>query len=265
MFVGEFVGNGHVFALCNRLHPAKNHGNFGYFWRPPSTLAEAMRLASPLIALLLILSLPAANGESPTKTLQGQVVAIADGDTLIVLDADKTQHKVRLDGIDTPEKGQAFGTQARKALADKVFRQQVRIEWKRQDRYGRVLGQVHIGDRWINLELIAEGMAWHYKQYNSDAMLAAAEVQARKSKVGLWAESAPIPPWDFRRGVRSQTDAQPPPPLVDGADGPIVYVTKTCDKYHADGCRYLSKSKIPISLSYARAKYEPCPVCNPPR
>ncbi len=200
------------------------------------------------------------------KVIQGEVVAIADGDTLTVLDAAKTQHKIRLEGIDTPESNQAFGSVARKSLADKVFRESVHVEWREKDRYGRTLGHVFLGNRWINKELVAEGMAWHYKEYNKDRGLAEAETQAKQKRVGLWADAEPIPPWEYRRGVRPQTAAKPPPeePKPQAADT-TVYVTRTGEKYHTGSCRHLSKSKISVSLNEARGRYGPCSVCNPPR
>ncbi|MBI3860930.1 MAG: thermonuclease family protein [Planctomycetia bacterium] len=94
-----------------------------------------MRLAVVTIA---VFAEPAAE----TPELTGKVVHIADGDTLTVLDADKVQHKIRLHGIDAPEKGQAFGTKAKEALAGKVHEKTVRIVWKEKDRYGRIVGDV---------------------------------------------------------------------------------------------------------------------------
>lgn len=132
--------------------------------------------------------------------LTGKVVSIADGDTLTVLTADKQQVKVRLSGIDTPENNQAYGTKAKQALSSKVFGKTVRVQDNGQDRYKRTLGDIFLGDRWINLELVEEGYAWHYKAYSKDKRLAQAEVQARQAKRGLWADSNPVPPWEFRRG-----------------------------------------------------------------
>src|SRR5258708_5481819 len=85
--------------------------------------------------------------------LTGKVVHIADGDTLTVLDNDKVQYKIRLHGIDAPEKGQAFGTKAKEALAEKVHEKTVRVVWKEKDQYGRVVGDVYLGDRNINIEM----------------------------------------------------------------------------------------------------------------
>jgi endonuclease YncB( thermonuclease family) len=132
------------------------------------------------------------------KPFDGRVVAVADGDTITVL-YDTIHCRVRLAGIDAPERGQAFGAATRKALADKVAGQLVTVEWRRRDRYGHVLGDVYLGKRWINLELVREGLAWHYKRFSRDKELAAAERAARAGKRGLWGQSEPLPPWEYRK------------------------------------------------------------------
>ena len=84
-------------------------------------------------------------------TLTGRVVNVSDGDTITVLDADKVQHKIRLTGIDAPERKQAFGNVSRESLADMVAEQQVTVEFDKQDRYDRVLGKVLVDGRDVNL------------------------------------------------------------------------------------------------------------------
>jgi endonuclease YncB( thermonuclease family) len=134
----------------------------------------------------------------PPHSFEGRVVKIADGDTITVL-LDKTQHKIRLEGIDAPEKGQAFGTRARQALAGKIFSKTVRIDWKKRDRYKRIIGRVYLGDRDISLEMVRDGWAWHYKRFSKEAALADAEQEAREASRGLWAGKDPVPPWEWRR------------------------------------------------------------------
>ena len=98
-------------------------------------------------------------------TLQGEVVGIADGDTLTLLDSSKTQYKIRLAGIDAPERNQPFGNQSRQALAELAFRQHVVVEWTKYDRYRRIIGKVLLDGRDLNLAQVSAGMAWHYKEY----------------------------------------------------------------------------------------------------
>ncbi len=144
----------------------------------------------------------------PHYTLTGKVVAIADGDTLTVLDESKTQHKIRLAGIDAPEKGQAFGTKGARALGDKVFQRSVRIEVIDIDRYHRDVGRIYLGDRFINMELVKDGFAWRYVQYDKPGEFTAAEADAREHRRGLWTDPNPTPPWEWRKAKRQGSKTQ---------------------------------------------------------
>jgi endonuclease YncB( thermonuclease family) len=136
--------------------------------------------------------------------ISGKVIGIADGDTVTVLTEEHEQYKVRLAGIDCPEKAQAFGNLAKKTLSKKVFSQNVRIENRGIDQYGRTLGIVIMGDIDINEYMILQGVAWHYKKYaNTQPQEEAdryskAEDIARNNKKGLWIQDNPTPPWQFR-------------------------------------------------------------------
>ena len=131
--------------------------------------------------------------------LRGKVVSIADGDTITVLDANKKQHKVRLTGIDAPEKKQAFGAKSKARLGELVAGKDVVVEWKENDTYGRTLGKVRQGPLDVNLQMIKDGMAWHYRRYSKSAELSMAEAEAKAGKKGLWADPNPVPPWEFRK------------------------------------------------------------------
>jgi len=143
--------------------------------------------------------------ELNAATLQGRVVGVADGDTITVLDATNTKHKIRLQGIDAPEKAQAFGQRSKQSLSDLVFNKQVTVDFHQKDQYGRTLGKVLLDDNDMCLEQIKLGMAWHYKQYASDqpkedrALYAQTELDAKAKKLGLWSDPSPTPPWQFRR------------------------------------------------------------------
>jgi len=155
--------------------------------------------------VVLVLALPVA---SLASTMTGLVVGIADGDTLTLLDAERVQHKIRLAGVDAPEKRQAFGDRSKQSLAALVFRKHVVVEWNKHDRYGRVIGRVLIGDEDVCLAQVRVGMAWHYKAYEREQSpadrerYAQAELEARASKRGLWRDPAPTPPWVFRHQAR---------------------------------------------------------------
>lgn len=137
--------------------------------------------------------------------LTGRVVRVADGDTITILDKSNTQHKIRLAGIDAPERKQAFGQRSRKALADAVAGHEVTIDWSKRDRYGRIVGKVLSKGTDINLLQVRTGMAWHYKQYEGEqdiqdrSRYAHAEYEAQQERAGLWTDESPIPPWAFRK------------------------------------------------------------------
>jgi endonuclease YncB( thermonuclease family) len=133
-------------------------------------------------------------------TFTGTVVGLSDGDTLDVLREGKAV-RIRLHGIDTPEKAQAFGTRARQYSSDLAFQQTVTVQVHDTDRYGRLVGEVLLPDgRSLNQELVRAGLAWWYGQYAPhDTTLAQLEAQARAARRGLWADTAPVPPWKWRK------------------------------------------------------------------
>lgn len=139
----------------------------------------------------------------PAFDLRGRVVRVADGDTVSVLDTSNTQHKVRLYGIDTPERDQPHGTSAKNALARLVQDRQVGVVIVETDEYGRRVGTLYLDEANINEVMVAEGHAWWYRHYAPhEHLLALAEQRARKQRLGLWAGPQPVPPWDWRRGRR---------------------------------------------------------------
>jgi endonuclease YncB( thermonuclease family) len=232
----------------------------------------------------------------------GRVVGIADGDTLTILAAGNTQVKVRLYGIDSPERGQAYNKKAKAHLSDLIYSDTVTVSstQKRPDRWGRVIAIVESGGVNINLRMVEDGFAWWYQKYApKEQALADAEGRARAAQRGIWADPHILPPWEYRaRGGTSGREFEDqregwdgmdvvmlmfitghlsrpavppaavapmplaPPPTVAGSE---VYVTETGSKYHRASCGSLSDSKIPMSLADARAAYGPCATCEPPR
>lgn len=209
----------------------------------------------------------------------GKVVAIIDGDTIEVMREGRAE-RVRLNGIDCPESHQAFGTRAKQFTAAAVFGKQVTVRTHDRDRYGRAIGDVTLLDgSSLNQALVQAGLAWWYREYSTDRVLERLDEEARNAKRGLWADPHPIPPWEFRKSTQSNTGARrserrgvPPQGQIlpvqyqlDQNQQATVFVTATGQKYHSANCRYLSKSKIPISLKDAKARgYGPCSVCRPP-
>ncbi len=154
---------------------------------------------SRCFSFILLLAL-----QAHADTLLGKVINVADGDTITVLDDTNTQHKIRLSGIDAPEKKQAFGNVSKQSLADMVAGQSVTVEWIKIDKYRRKVGKVLLAGLDCNLVQVKRGLAWHYKQYQREQSptdqqsYAAAEIEARQVQAGLWRDADPMPPWKFR-------------------------------------------------------------------
>ncbi len=144
-------------------------------------------------------------------SLIGPVTRVSDGDSITVANDAGLKHKIRLRGIDTPELGQPYGTEAKDFMRSLVDQQRVCIEGDELDRYNRILGTVFLDDDNINLKVIKAGYAWHYKFYQDEQTpenrqaYSDAEVQARQANSGLWTEPDPIAPWDWRKGVRPES------------------------------------------------------------
>ena len=159
-----------------------------------------MSIFQCLATLLLFVA-----GNLNASILQGKVVHVADGDTITVLDATNTQHKIRLQGIDAPEKAQAFGQKSKQSLSQLVHSKKVTVEFQKKDKYDRSVGKVVLNGTDVCLEQIKLGMAWHYKHYESEQpkedreTYAQAEIAARTNAIGLWKDKQTIPPWEFRR------------------------------------------------------------------
>ena len=123
------------------------------------------------------------------------------------------QNKIRLTGIDAPERGQSFGTKSKEHLSDAVAGEIVVMEYDKYDRYGRVLGKVLLSGEDVNLGQVRAGLAWHYKKYQGEQTVADrvtysdAEMDARRNKRGLWGDPEPMPPWDYRKAKRDRKKA----------------------------------------------------------
>lgn len=257
--------------------------------------------ASLICILASWLGLFAAQASDPPTAFTAKVVKVSDGDVISVT-LGNLEFEVRLNGIDAPDQGQPFATNAKRALNDAVLEKEVRIAWLKRDKKGRILGEVFLGSRRMTLEMVSDGYAWHHVKYSKDEVparpekkefdedLARAESEAKKARKGLWADSDAIAPWDFRDAKQAAaTLASPPPlpanpiPLAKTAPSQpppsavkkylddlskrnsLVYVTPSGTKYHLDNCRFLTDSRKAIPLQDAKKKYAPCSVCNPPR
>ena len=133
------------------------------------------------------------------EELKGKVIWVTDGDIIGVLIEGKKKVTVRLNGIDAPEIGQDYSAKAKQALSKRIHEKQVTVKVSGKDKHGRSIGDVFLNKEDINLWLVANGYAWHYKRFSKDVTLANAEVKAQDAKIGLWSMTKPMAPWDYRR------------------------------------------------------------------
>jgi endonuclease YncB( thermonuclease family) len=189
-----------------------------------NALWRAAAWRAVVAGVLLILG-----GVARAESLLGRVVGVTDGDTVTVLDAANAQHKVRLAGIDAPEKGQPFGERSKENLSRLVFGRDARVDWHKKDRYGRLVGTVWVASPDVScgrktdcpktldagMAQLTVGLAWHYKKYAHEqepqqrGQYAFAEEEARVKRAGLWRDPNPVPPWDWRSAKRS-SNGNPP-------------------------------------------------------
>ncbi|WP_300461244.1 thermonuclease family protein [Desulfobacula sp.] len=214
-----------------------------------------------LIAIFLVTGISFA--QAPIK---GKVVGIADGDTITVLQNNK-QYIIRLYGIDTPEKGQDFGTKAKNFTSNLVFKREVKVIQKDVDRYGRIVGIVYVGEICINQEIIKAGLAWVYRQYCKDGFCRDwinLETHARKNQIGLWSHPDPVPPWEYRRGGKAsfKTDNKTLKIVANVYHGnrrSNVFHQASCKDFNCKNCTVIFHSREEA----IKAGYRPCGRCKP--
>ncbi|MDA0831552.1 MAG: thermonuclease family protein [Proteobacteria bacterium] len=151
---------------------------------------------------------------SQSEVFRGEVVRIADGDTITVLINDGQKIKVRFGGIDTPEMDQPFGTEARDQLSRLIRGKSVICDCVKRDRYKRWVCKVLFDDLDVNWLLVRNGLAWWYRDYQKDQTQVdrirykEAEALAKHQRIGLWADDVPLPPWEWRRQRRAKRNAK---------------------------------------------------------
>ncbi|PRY05712.1 endonuclease YncB(thermonuclease family) [Pontibacter ummariensis] len=206
--------------------------------------------------------------ERPSTVAGDKVIGIKDGDTIELLRNGQAV-TVRLYGVDTPEKTQAFGQRARQYTSDLAFGKNVRLIAHNTDRYGRTVGTIILPDgRSLNEELVRNGYAWHYKAYSKDKNLANLEADARRFKRGLWQDANPVAPWDYRKEKRSGGSTDPKTetasaqaPIPTGATKRTVYICNSSGSnvyYYNRDCYSLKRCKaevIAVSEAVAIREY----------
>ncbi|MDQ3667591.1 MAG: thermonuclease family protein [Acidobacteriota bacterium] len=207
------------------------------------------------IAVILLFSFACAAPPPRQQTqkvdfIRGNVVAVADGDTLTVLDLANRQHRIRLKGIDAPEGSQAFSAVSRQGLARLTFNKSVEVKYDKTDQYGRVVGQVLLDGKDVNLQLLVDGLAWFYREFANELIpedrlaYEQAELSARLARRGLWADQNQIPPWEYRRSARtgfatdttSQREINAIPALRKGEAEPRVIGNRRSRIYKRSNC-----------------------------
>ncbi len=157
-----------------------------------------MRRPQPIATLSLFFSFALLTSQTLAADFTGRVVGISDGDTITVLHNGKGE-RIRLHGIDCPEKRQAFGNRAKQFTSNLVFAKTVTVQAVDRDRYGRTVGVVLLPDgRSLNHELVRAGLAWMYRRYTNYQSLSDLEEEARVARRGLWADPHAVPPWEWR-------------------------------------------------------------------
>ncbi len=151
------------------------------------------RLRCLAYALLLLVC-----GLAGAADFSGKVIAVLDGDTLLVLRGGNPV-KVRLAEVDAPEKAQPYGTSAQKSLADMVMGKEIRVASRAVDDYGRLVATVHVGGLNVNHEQVRRGMAWEYSRFHSNRELMALQREAQQARRGLWAEAGAVEPSQWRK------------------------------------------------------------------
>lgn len=171
-----------------------------------SRTKQIFALLTLVLTISACLMIPRSGAE-----LNGLVVAVADGDTITILDSQREKHKIRLAYIDAPEKNQAYGQKSKQFLSNLIYRKQVRIKVTEKDHYGRELGQVWLENKDVNLLIIEQGYAWHYTYYarknqstKDFQQYEHAQSYAQNNRLGLWQGNDPVSPWDFRHQKRKK-------------------------------------------------------------
>ncbi len=204
---------------------------------------QRVRLCRGVLLLALLLAPILAQAD-----FVGNVVGIIDGDTLDV-QQNGERTRVRLNGVDTPEKGQDFGRRAKEFSDDLVKGKDVRVETRGTDKYGRTIGDIFLLDgTHLNQELVKAGLAWWYCRHSSNQALKQFEIEAREAKRGLWRDPVPIPPWVYRKLKRKQvpdiedfacpgdSGGQAAPQEIGAALSTAIIGNRKSHLYHKSGC-----------------------------
>jgi endonuclease YncB( thermonuclease family) len=193
------------------------------------------------------------------EEFSGKVVAVMDGDTLLVI-RDGHPVKVRLAEIDAPEKLQPFGIASKKSLAEMVKGKQVRVMSRAVDDYGRLIAKVYVGDVNVNHEQVRRGMAWEYSRYHSNRDLMDLQREAQQAKRGLWAEPDAVEPSAWRKQhpgsvavVPDAASSSTPAASASLDQSPRTSSAQACGKKHCSEMDSCGEAKRNLSLCGQRS------------
>jgi endonuclease YncB( thermonuclease family) len=223
-----------------------------------------------LLPILILLTL-ACHEKAPEGY---KVIGVKDGDTIEILVNNKPV-TVRLYGVDSPEKKQDFGTQAKNFTSQLVFGKYISLNDKGKDRYGRTIGEIFLPDgKSLNKELVANGYAWYYRAYANDPQLGYLENDARRLERGLWSQPDPVAPWEFRKNKREKSKNASQKPIAEPADADrevFICPTGSAGTYHVKpDCPVLKRCKSQIEAvtrghAVMNLRRTACKVCSKKR
>lgn len=190
----------------------------------------------------------------------GKVVGISDGDTIKIL-RNRVQVKIRLYGIDTPDKAQVFGNKAKRFTASLVAGKAVNVESVTKDRYGRTVAIVWVPGKNVNEEIVRAGYAWVYQKYCKKSFCNdwyGLESTARSNHWGLWADENATPPWEWRHGSRNTTNWDTSGAFHGNVKSHTLH-KPGCRAYNCKNCtkKFMNREKA------IEAGYVPCGMRKP--
>jgi micrococcal nuclease len=211
----------------------------------------------------LIFAISAYSAVTYAESWNGKVIGVTDGDTIVVLNGTDTV-KIRISEIDCPENGQPFSKAAKRFTSDFCFGKNVLIVPETVDKYGRTVAHVRSPEGSdLSIEIVAAGLAWHYKNYSSSELLATLENNSRQNKQGLWQDNDPIAPWDWRRGIRNSSQLNK---SIDSIANEF-HGNLQSRVFHSFTCKYFNCKNCSVTFDSATAAikqgFRPCKLCKP--
>lgn len=196
-----------------------------------------------ILRSLILVALLAAGNLAQGAEFVAKVIAVLDGDTVLIKRPGGLK-KIRMAGIDAPEKAQTFGETSRRSLADMVLGKQVKVVSEAVDQYGRMVARLSVDGLDVNAEQLRRGMAWENSRFHNNRELLALQEEARQAPRGLWALNDPMPPWEWRK-LHPSTSSQPSPHVAAGpvavappADPVCASKTRCSQMSSCDEARY---------------------------